>query len=140
MDEDYYEEFEDVEYLEIHDYDEFCIHVLHHSSIDADLVLAGFKTDEEKLPLFEESLKVPYDPQDDLKIVPEFELKEIVERFIEHDEEGGCFIAMGNLAECCKVVAQRIIWSTFELAAKAGLCEPVIEKDGTLNYILKEDI
>lgn len=136
----FYNDSNDSDYIEIHDYEGFCTEVLHHSSIDAELVLSGYRSVEEKIPLLEEALKLPYDPREDLKIIPEFELKEIIERFIEHDEDENCFVTMGNLAECCKTVAQRFIWSTFELAAKAGLCDPVIENDGTLNYILRHDI
>ena len=136
------EEFEDSEekYIDILDYEKFCIEVLRHSAIDADLVLAGFKSDEEKLPLMEEALKLPYDPKEDLEIVPMFELKSIIEEFVEHGEDDETFIKFENLMECCKKVAQRILWATFELASKHGFCEPVVEKDGTLNYVLKTDI
>ena len=144
------DEFVEDQYFEIHEYDEFCTNVLKHSvnccssvldSVedqpiwDSDLLLKKIESDN--LPPFGKYTKLQYDPKEDLKLIPMFELKDIIERFIEIDEYDRIIIKDSNLKECCRKVSQRVIWGIFELGSREGICETLVKKDGTMNYRLK---
>ena len=128
---------ENTEFL-VDDIERFTVYILQSASIDADLTMAGYKPDDPmKMELFEEAMEYPYDPARDYEFVPPHELQHLMHQNLRYQEDGKIMTSATEVMECSKAVAKRIISTTFEMAAKEGLLEPVITSDGKLEYIAK---
>lgn len=125
----------------VHDYDAFATHLLHCGSIDADLTMAGFsKEDPMKMELFDQAIQEAYDPSYDFDFITKTELDSIISEYITTSPFGEITTTSRNAMDCSVAIAKRIISTTFEKAAEAGLVEPVVTADGEFNYIAKDGI
>jgi hypothetical protein len=132
------DDYDDMRVVE--DIDSLHSWLLQSASVNADLVLAGFRPDNpEKMLLWEMGMMQPYDPTYDYQFISQEELESIVSKYITYVDELPC-MSSTDAMKCSEDIAVRIVSTTYELAAKKGLVEPVVTPDGQFTYVAKEGI
>ena len=134
---DYEDVDESSELIFINDIDELNTWILHAASVNADLVLAGFGPENpEKMIFWEMGMMAPYDPTADYEFISKEELEIMTSEYITYIEDEPC-MSSDDAMKCSEAIAIRIISSTYEMAAKRGLVEPVVTPEGEFTYIAK---